>query len=91
MSGECFKTIDLTACRRALGDLHELVTRGHGRVLITRRGCEEVCVLISQAELDALERALEILSETGDFQVMCGEITQAATHSFLATMSSPTA
>ncbi len=56
MSGEHFKTIDLTSCRRALSELHELVTKGHGRVQIKRRGCEDVCVLISQTELDAPER-----------------------------------
>lgn len=90
MSGEFFKTIDLTSCRRALSELHELVTKGHGRIHVKRRGCDDVCVLISQAELDALERALEILSQTADFQQMCGEITEAAHHTFLATMSSPT-
>jgi hypothetical protein len=48
MSGEHFKTIDLTSCRRALSELHELVTRGHGRVQIKRRGCDDVCVLANQ-------------------------------------------
>jgi len=70
--------MEVTACRRSLGKLHDLVVRGHGRIQITRRGCNQVCVLISQAELESLERALEILSQTSEFQVMSGEITSAA-------------
>ncbi len=91
MAGERFQTIDLSACLRALAELHEQVTRGHCRVQITRLGCEDVCVLISQAELDALERALEIFAQTDGYQAMCGELTEAAGQSTAALFSAPVA
>lgn len=78
MGVDCFQTIEVTACRRSLAKLHDLVVKGHGRIQITRRGSDHVCVLISQAELESLEHALEILSQTTEFQVMCGEVTRVA-------------
>lgn len=74
----CFQTLDVTRFRRALAQLHTEVARGQGRVEITRRGSEDVCVLISKSELEGLERALEILSQTNDFQSMCQTLTQVA-------------
>ena len=58
------KTYDVSLIASSLAGLHEHVTRTDARVEITRAGSDERCVLISKAELDALERALEILSET---------------------------
>ena len=54
------------------------MTRTKGRVEITRPGSEQRCVLISQEELQSLERALEILSDTDEVRSMCGQIAQLA-------------
>lgn len=61
-----------------MADLHERVALGKGRVEIKRRGCDEVCVMISKSELEALERALEILSDTAEYKSMCETLTQLA-------------
>jgi PHD/YefM family antitoxin component YafN of YafNO toxin-antitoxin module len=76
MSGECFQTLDVTRFRRTLANLHELVGCGKGRVEVTRRGCDDVCVLISKAELESLERALQIFAESMEFQQMSRQIAE---------------
>jgi PHD/YefM family antitoxin component YafN of YafNO toxin-antitoxin module len=78
MSGGCFHTLNLAQFLKLVDDLHGKVAKGHGRVEITVDGCDDVCILISKAELEALERALEILSETGDFQNMSRSLSQVA-------------
>ena len=72
------KTYDVSLIASNLQQLHEHVTRTLGRVEITRPGGDERCVLISKRELDSLERALEILSDTDDVRDMCGKIAQLA-------------
>jgi prevent-host-death family protein len=64
-----FRTIDVTHARRELARLFEQVSRGE-RVEITRRGSSATCVIISKTELEALERALEILSETEEVKAL---------------------
>ena len=76
MSGDCFQNVDVTRFRRALTDLHELVGCGKGRVEVTRRGCADACVLISKAELESLERALQIFAESVEFQRMSSQISE---------------
>ena len=78
MSGGCFHTLSLVQFLKLVDDLHGRVAKGHGRVEITADGCDDVCILISKAELEALERALEILSETNDYQSMCQSLSQVA-------------
>ena len=78
MSAGCFHTLSIVQFLRAADDLHTRVARGHGRIEITRDGCEEVCVLISKAELESLERALEILAETTEFRAMCQRLASVA-------------
>ena len=60
------KTYDVAIAAASLGQLHEYVTGSYARLEITRQGSNERCVLISKQELDALERALEIFSNTED-------------------------
>jgi PHD/YefM family antitoxin component YafN of YafNO toxin-antitoxin module len=74
MPGGCFHTLSLAQFLGIVDDLHTRVANGHGRVEITRDDCDDVCILISKAELESLERALEILSETPDFQRMCESV-----------------
>ena len=70
-----FQTLDVTRFRQTLAKLHEAVGCGSGRIEVTRRGCNDVCVLISKAELESLERALEILAESAEYKAMCDSLT----------------
>ena len=56
-----------------LRDLHHLVVGHTGRVEL-RDGDGQACVLISKSELDALEHALDILSQTEDVREMREEL-----------------
>jgi hypothetical protein len=73
-----FATVELLQFRRALARHHAEVARGFGRIEITHPEHSDVCVLISKAELDSLEQALEILSATADYQAMCQQIADCA-------------
>ena len=75
-SMECFQSLDVTRFRRALASLHEAVGCGKGRIEVTRPGCEDVCVLISKAELESLERALQIFAESAEFERMSKQIAE---------------
>ena len=77
-SHECFQTLDVTRVRRALAKLHEQVACGRGRLEIKKRGCDDVCVMISKAELEALESALEILTGSAEYKTMCETLSQVA-------------
>jgi hypothetical protein len=76
MSSDCFQNLDVTSFRRSLANLHELVGCGCGRVEVTRRGCDDVCVLISKRELESLERALQIFAESAEFERMSRQIAE---------------
>ena len=71
-----FQTLDMTRFRSAIAKLHEVVGCGKGRIEITRRGCEDACILISKAELESLEQALEILTESDHYKQMCDSLSQ---------------
>ena len=63
---------------QSLEQLHEFVTQHNGRIEITRAGSDERCVLMSKQELDALERALEILSDTDDVRHLSEKLASLA-------------
>ena len=69
-----FQSLDVTRFRQTLAKLHEAVGCGHGRVEVTRKGCDDVCVLISKCELEALEQALEILARSAEYDAMCAAL-----------------
>ena len=51
-------SVDLTSLGKRIRKLHDQVC-GHGqRVEVTRADCDDVCVLISKRELEAMEAAL---------------------------------
>ena len=77
-SNSAFRTVDVTEFRRLLTSLHEQVGCCRGRVEVKRRGCDDVCVLIGKAELEALERALEILCDSAEYKAMCDTVAQLA-------------
>ena len=72
------RTYDLTTVAQSLQQLHEFVAAHNARIEITRPGSDQRCVLLSKAELDALERALEIFSDTDDVRDICHKIAQLA-------------
>ncbi len=73
-----FESYDVGHAGRTLDKLHDDVVRFRGRIQVTRIGCDDCCVLISKAELDSLERALAILSDTDGVRAMSGQIAQLA-------------
>ena len=78
MSVRYFETYDCGHVGRSLEKLHEEVVRFKGRIEVTRNGCDDCCVLISKAELESLEKALAILSDTDGVRAMSGQIAQLA-------------
>ena len=56
MPGGCFHTLSLAQFLGSVHDFHIRVANGHGRVEITRDDCDDVCILISKAEIESLER-----------------------------------
>ena len=77
-STQPFQTIDVTRLRSAIAKIHESVACSHGRVELTRAGCDDICVILSKAELQSLERALEILSTTPEYKAMCENVHRLA-------------
>jgi hypothetical protein len=88
-ASDCFQSLDVTRFHEALARIHETVHAGRGRVEVTREGCDDVCVLISKCELEALERAVEILSECADYKAMCDEVTRVAAATSVLTGDAP--
>ena len=78
MTAEANQTLELTRLRRALARIHEQVSSRTERIEFTRDGSEDVCVIISKAELESLERALEILANTNEYRAMCEEVKNIA-------------
>lgn len=66
-----------------LADLHRRVTDGRLRIEITCDGTDERCVILTKAELDSLEEALEILSQGHAYKALSESVSQlvAATQS----------
>jgi PHD/YefM family antitoxin component YafN of YafNO toxin-antitoxin module len=73
-----FSSLDVSRVRRALARLHKQVSFGQGRIEIKHRGTEQVCVMISKTELEALETALEILSNSAEDKSMGEHLSQVA-------------
>ena len=72
------RTYDAAIVAQSLSQMLDYVAQHNGRIEITRPGSDERCVLIGKAELDALERALEILSDTADVRDICDKIAHLA-------------
>lgn len=66
---------------RELHLLHGQVTSTWGRIEITLDGEKDACVLMSRAELDCLEQALEILCKLPGGQSICKELEDIAERS----------
>lgn len=72
------KSLDVGDAARELPALHRRVIETRSRIELTRDGSDEPCVLISKAELECLERALEILGDSESVKQLSGEIAQLA-------------
>jgi hypothetical protein len=75
--GTGFSSMSIDQVQLQLSQLHGQICRAKGRVEI--QDGENCCVLISKEELDALEQALEILSNTAQVQKIARTIA-ALTH-----------
>jgi PHD/YefM family antitoxin component YafN of YafNO toxin-antitoxin module len=73
-----YDCMDVDHFGSGLARLHEVITRKKSRVEITRRGCDERCIIISKSELDSLEEALTILAGSEKFAAMHAQISQLA-------------
>lgn len=76
MSDKLYQSVDVSHFRSALSKIHEQVAASHGRIEVTREGCDDVCVILSKAELQSLERALEIFAETAEYKAMCDNLSR---------------
>ena len=72
------KLLDVSEVAQNLAKMHEYVTRHDTRIEITHPGSDARCVLLSKRELDALERALAILSDTDDVRHITEKLAQLA-------------
>ncbi len=70
------KILDVSQVAKDLAEMHEYVTSHDTRIEITHPGSNARCVLLSKRELDALERALAILSDTEDVRHITEKLTQ---------------
>jgi PHD/YefM family antitoxin component YafN of YafNO toxin-antitoxin module len=75
-SDDSNKTVDLSDGPVDLHQLHMHVVSRHARVEFITRACDGSCILISKAELESLESALEILSGTDDVREMRNELSR---------------
>lgn len=64
------QSLNMTQAAKALRRLHAQICTDQRRVEITRRGCDDICVLLSRKELESLEQALQIFADTEAFLEM---------------------
>jgi len=75
MADNGFQTLDVSKARNELIALYEQVARSRGRVELTNgENPLDNCVIISKRELEGLERALQILSDTPSVQALSDSI-----------------
>ena len=79
MSANSHQVLSAREARASLDAILEQVSRYNERVIIASSDGQSRGVLISEAELEALEQALEILSGTPNARAMRGEVIRIAT------------
>ena len=76
VADRCHPAVDMTLVGKRIRRLHDQVC-GHGRrVEITRAGCDDVCVMISKRELDALETAVALHAATPAYAELCQALSK---------------
>ena len=78
MAGKSYQVLSTSEAKALLDELHQNISEFNNRVFITRKDSRQRCVLISEAELQGLERAVEILSETHDAAALRDEVLRIA-------------
>ncbi len=76
--GSCFQTLHASDVQAGLLELLRRIACEKGRIEIV--GEDGVCdtVLISKAELESIEHALDLLSNSEGMQVLCGALKRFA-------------
>ncbi len=69
-------SVDMTLVGKRIRRLHDQVCGQGQRVEITRAGCDDVCVMISKRELEALEHALTIHSASESHTDLCERLSK---------------
>jgi PHD/YefM family antitoxin component YafN of YafNO toxin-antitoxin module len=67
-------SVDMTKVGKVMRKLHDQVCGSKQRVEITRPGSDDVCVMISKKELESLEQAMAVLTDTDAFLATCDQI-----------------
>lgn len=70
------QTLDLAKVQNELAAVFETVIKSRQRVEIQGAAAGESAVIISKAELDSIERALQILAETDSYKSMSAALTE---------------
>ncbi|MBC8107024.1 MAG: hypothetical protein H7Z14_10580 [Anaerolineae bacterium] len=68
------QSMNLERFCKEFNSLHGQVIRNWGRIEITSEDGKEACILMSRAELEALERALEIFCSSPAGESICKEL-----------------
>jgi hypothetical protein len=76
-----FQKLDMSLAKQSLESLHEYVVRRNGRVEIVKAGSPGTTVLVSKAELESLEQAIEILSKVEGAMAMRDEVSRLVANS----------
>ena len=78
MAGKSFQIFSTSQAYSILEELHDRVAQFNQRVILTRKGTDARCILISETELESLERAVAILSETHDGAALHDQVLRIA-------------
>lgn len=70
-----FTSIDMAEVGNAIRHLHDQVCGSRRRVEITHDDTDDVCVMISKRELEAIEHALVVLTGSSDFSALCHKLS----------------
>lgn len=76
-----YTSYDLRDASADFASLHRRVIESGRRVEINCENSGTACVVISKAELDCLERAVEILGDSEAVKALCGELAMLASRS----------
>lgn len=72
-----FESMSVQEVRENLEDVINTVSHGKRRIEVVSENGDR-CVVICKTELDSLEKALSILSDTSEFRDICSSLNQLA-------------
>jgi PHD/YefM family antitoxin component YafN of YafNO toxin-antitoxin module len=78
MNENDFPSLDINHAQQELVKLYDRVASSRGRVELTKSDRpDDACIIISKRELESLERALQILSDTDEVKTLAHAISHA--------------